>query len=46
MNHAQRHPQSTVARAVELVRDPYTVERLLGVVLWIGFALVLLSLGD
>lgn len=46
MNHARRHHESPIARAVELVRDPYHVERMLGIVLWVGFALVLLSLGD
>lgn len=32
-------------RTIALARDPYQLERALGVVLWVGFFLVLLTLG-
>ena len=34
------------ARAAQAARDPYMLERALGIVLWIGFFAVIFSLGE
>ena len=48
MNRTQPHPGAnpSLVRTAILLRDPYQLERILGVVLWIGFFLVLFGLGD
>lgn len=44
MTHDHRAPLT--ARAAQAVRDPYQLERVLGIVLWIAFFAVLFSLGE
>ena len=43
----RREERANIAvRATAIVRDPYQMERALGVVLWVAFFMVLLSLGE
>ncbi|MDA1266794.1 MAG: hypothetical protein O2816_17070 [Planctomycetota bacterium] len=42
--HTERAPLA--ARAAHAARDPYQLERVLGIVLWLAFFAVLFSLGE
>lgn len=46
MNPVDNNQQNTAARVAAIPRNPYQLERALGAILWAGFFLVLLSLGD
>lgn len=46
MNTVDNNQQNTAARVVAMPRNPYQMERAIGAILWVGFFLVLLSLGD
>lgn len=46
MNAPKHREIPASGRTAILVRDPYQMERILGVVLWVGFFLVLFSLGE